>query len=527
MHRVFCLLLMLFTVRLNAQTYNWAIGEGGIGNDAANGIASDATGNAYVTGNFAGSANFSGQDIQGNKLYDIFIAKYNTAGVLQWVINRGGVNNEQANGIRVKNGFIYICGFFEDSCYFGSQPTLVKGEADAFVAKFDLNGNLLWVGVAGGPGFDNATALDVDEAGNVYISGSYENSILFDTLQITTTNLFSESFIAKYSPDGQLRWAKSSKGSSTNQLTATALGNSNALYVTGFFGGNFKLDNTTLNSSTSSYDAILCRLDSNGVVQWMKKAGSTYEDAANALCTDAQGNVFMGGYFAGTASFDNNTVTYYDYNDAFVAKYTENGNNAWVRAGKGPELDAVWGLVCDNSGNVVATGLFESSFEVSGTTLTGPDRDVFIISYDTDGNLRWTLEGGGIQTDCGLGVAVRPDGHLLACGYYLYTCSFGNFALDYADANDIFLLDLTPPLSAIEEPNDIAFLVTPNPLGHISEMNTSNDSVKNSLISLNDLTGNQIWQGFLSDLSSSTVDLKPGMYFLHSGNQVARFVIQK
>lgn len=510
------LLLLLGGFLANAQNYVWAKGEGGIGNDAANGIALDDNNNVYITGNFAGSANFSGQNIQGGNLYDIFIAKYDPAGNLLWVKSNGGVNNEQGNAIRVKGGFIYICGFMEDSCFFGNQLFLTSGEADVFTAKYDLDGNLIWVKKAGGAGFDYASSLDVDDNGNVYIAGTYENSISFDNTQLSTTNLFAESFYAKYDGNGNLLWAKTSRGNSTNQLTGIAV-LADAVYTTGFFGGNFKLDATSLNSSTPSYDIVLARLDVNGTLQWMKKAGSTLEDAANALCIDLNGNPIIGGYFAGTASFDNNTVTYYDYNDAFVAKYDSAGNNLWVRAGKGPELDAVFGLTADADNNIYATGLFEASLDVEGTLLTGPDREVFIISYGPQGNLRWATKGGGIQTECGLGVAIKDNSNVVACGYYLHTCAFGTIALDYADANDLFLLEYDQPFVAgIEDMAESNTAIYPSLAYSLGDLMFSNQDQESTQMEVYNGMGQLIFTTTTtSNKLSKYPDLQSGMYVVY------------
>ncbi|MBK8659778.1 MAG: T9SS type A sorting domain-containing protein [Bacteroidetes bacterium] len=515
------LLLLLYGFVSSAQNYVWAKGEGGIGNDAANGIALDADGNTYITGNFAGSANFSGQSIQGGNLYDVFIAKYGPSGNLLWVKSNGGVNNEQGNAIRVKGGFIYICGFMEDSCYFGNQLFLTSGEADVFTAKYDLDGNLIWVRKAGGTGFDYASSLDVDDQGHIYIAGTYENAITFDTAQLSTTNLFAESFYAKYDGNGQLLWAKSTKGNSTNQLTGIAVAG-DALYTTGFFGGNFKIGNTSLNSSTPSYDIVLARLDLNGNLQWMKKAGSTLEDAANALCIDQAGQAIIGGYFAGTASFDNHTVTYYDYNDAFVAKYDSSGNNLWVRAGKGPELDAVFGITTDAENNIYATGLFEASLDVEGTLLTGPDREVFIISYNPQGSLRWATKGGGIQTECGLGIAIKDNSNVMACGYYLHTCSFGTISLDYADANDLFLLEYDQPfVSGIENnPTALRQKLYPTIIQNLDELILPDWAQANATLQVFNGLGQLLYQTTLtSNRILSHPALPSGMYIIAIRNE--------
>ncbi len=290
-----------------------------------------------------------------------------------------------------------------------------------------------------------------------------------------------------------------------------------AVYTTGFFGGNFKLDATSLNSSTPSYDIVLARLDVNGTLQWMKKAGSTLEDAANALCIDLNGNPIIGGYFAGTASFDNNTVTYYDYNDAFVAKYDSAGNNLWVRAGKGPELDAVFGLTADADNNIYATGLFEASLDVEGTLLTGPDREVFIISYGPQGNLRWATKGGGIQTECGLGVAIKDNSNVVACGYYLHTCAFGTIALDYADANDLFLLEYDQPFVAgIENMAESNTAIYPSLAYSLGDLMFSNQDQESTQMEVYNGMGQLIFTTTTtSNKLSKYPDLQSGMYVIY------------
>lgn len=459
-------LIVLLAVNLtaHAQSFAWALGAGGVGNEAANGIATDEAGYTYITGNLAGKGEFSNVEYEGKGLYDVLLAKYDASGNLVWLKLAGGKRNDQGNAIKYANGFLYVTGFFEDTAWFENTMMVSKGEADVFTAKYDVGGNLVWVQTGGGTELDFATSLDIDRQGNVYIAGSYEKKITFDTVQLTTTNFFQESFVVKYSPAGSLLWAKTSRGNNINLLTGIGCSPDGSAYVTGFFGVNFSIGNIPVVSNSPSYDIVLAKLDSNGNAQWIKTAGSNYEDAANGIVVDREGNPVIVGYFAGIASFGSNTVTYYDYNDVFVAKYDNNGNNLWVRTGKGQQLDVAYAVAVDSANNVFATGMFQGSAAFDGQTLSGTDREVFLVSYSPAGNLRWIEKAGGLNTDCGLGIAVKENGNVALCGYYIYSCYFGSLQIDYAEGNDLFVAEFNPPfVSGLTDFKESGLTVYPNP----------------------------------------------------------------
>lgn len=524
---------LLFAANAQGQSYVWAKGEGGIGNDAANGIAVDDFGNSYITGNLAGLAEFTGTTVQGVGLYDIILVKYNLFGNLTWAKSAGGIGNDQGNVIKYKDGFLYIAGSYEDTASFLPNGSIIsKGEADAFVAKYDLDGNLVWLNHGGGINFDYASGLDVDDDGNVYICGTYETSATFDTSVLTTSNLFAESFIAKYNSNGSLVWAKTTAGSTTNLITGIACGN-NSLYITGFFGGSFSLDASTINSATPSYDVLLARLDLDGQLMWLKRAGSTYEDAANAIAANENGTVAIAGYFAGTAYFDNHGVTYLDYNDVFVANYDSAGNNLWVRAGKGGQLDVAFALTSDASGNIFSTGMFENSIDFDGNVLSGNGRDIFLNSYDAAGNLRWLSSAGGIQTNCGLGIAVKADEDIALCGYYLHTCSFGNIDIDYANNNDLFIAEYDPPVvSSVQEAvSAVNFGVFPTVCVGCSHLHVKTSTTGPYDLQLYDVSGRLVEErNSVYEPTLNVSEFLPGVYFLcmtdNGGRHTARFIIE-
>lgn len=514
-------LFLTFSCLAFSQSYTWALGEGGIGNEAANGVAVDDEGNVYITGNLAGMANFSGTIYQGKGVYDVILVKYDTVGNLVWLKTAGGEKNDQGNAIRYFNGYLYVGGYFTDTAWFENTMLIGKGEADGFVAKYDLNGNLIWVKSGGGSNFDYVSSIDLDSDGNIYAAGSYERNISFDTIALSTPNFFTESFFCKYNNNGQLLWAKSTQGNNANLISGIAHDKQQSFYVTGFFGANFSMGSSTVSSNSPSYDIFLACLDNDGNIKWLNTAGSNYEDAGNAITVDREGNPIITGYFAGTANFGIHQITYYDYNDVFVAKYDSSGNNLWVKAGKGLQLDVGYGVTTDTSNNVFATGVFQVSTTFDGHTITGADRDVFIVSYDPDGNLRWIDKAGGENTDCGLGVAVSPNGNVALCGYYIHTCSFGNVQLTYADGNDLFVAEYHPPVvnSIFEDKMENGFTAIPNPVADYMQIRNENSFAGQTHLRLFDISGKLLLENdFTSTCNIGTLAFEKGIYLVELVN---------
>lgn len=511
----------------SSQNYVWAKGEGGIGNDNASAITVDEQGNSYITGNLAGKINFSGTEYEGKGVFDVFITKYDASGNIGWVKTAGGPENDMGKAIKYHNGALYLAGVFEDTAYFENTMFLSKGEADLFVAKYDMDGNLVWVKQAGGTQNDYLSGMDVDDDGNIVIVGNYESSISFDTTIRNTNNIFGESYIAKYSNNGDVVWAKSVTGTNTNLTTDITYDNNGNYLITGFFSGNYNLGGSSISSSTQSYDILIGKLDKNGNTVWLKKAGSIAEDAAQAICADKDGNAFITGYFIRTAYFDNNSIDYYDYNDIFIAKYAPDGTNQWARAGKGSQLDGGFGISTDNEGNVYGTGMFMFTLDFDGWQRTSSSgRDIYVVSYSPNGNVRWLTSAGGVNTDAGLDLAVKPNGNITLCGYYLNTCNFGNIEIDYAEYNDLFIAEFNPPfVTGIDHIKELHVKVFPNPVKDVLNIETE----EGFLVSISNAMGQEVYSGNnTKSIDASTWE--SGIYIIQVtttlGNTTRRFTKQ-
>ncbi|MDH3443029.1 MAG: SBBP repeat-containing protein, partial [Deltaproteobacteria bacterium] len=199
---------------------------GGTGADRGFSLTADGLGDVYVTGLFNGSATFGLGEANQTTLNsaggdDVFVAKLDFNGLLQWVTRAGGTGTDGGFGIAVDGlGNSYVTGFFNGITHPGTatfglgeanETTLISaGDRDIFVAKYGSNGLLQWAkgAGAGGPSTDQGMSLALDGAGGVYVSGYFGDnaaaaSATFGLGEVNQTTLTSaggtDIFLAKFS----------------------------------------------------------------------------------------------------------------------------------------------------------------------------------------------------------------------------------------------------------------------------------------------------------------------------------------
>jgi len=168
--------------------------------DATNrgrGIATDSSGNCYVTGHFQGTATFGSITLTNSGNHDIFIAKLDPNGNFLWVKRADGGNREYGYGIATDgNGNCYVTGYFEGTATFGSTTLTSNGGQDIYITKLDSSGNFLWAQKAGGTEWDNGYGIAIDSSGNCYVTGIFNGTATFGSTTLTS-NGGQDIFIAK------------------------------------------------------------------------------------------------------------------------------------------------------------------------------------------------------------------------------------------------------------------------------------------------------------------------------------------
>ena len=370
------------TVITEELTANWAFGGGGLFADAGNSVALDTSGNAIVVGSFTSVANIGGTNLTSN------------------------------------------------------------GRSDAFIAKFDPVGGLIWARGIGGDGFDSATDVVVDPAGNIHVIGSFEGIVDFVGQSITNSSVssYSDIFVAEFDSSGALIWVRTI-GRQFEQDRPGGIGLDAAGNV--LVTGASMIDQFAGLPITNHGPILIAKYSSSGTELWAIKAGNPSSprvaaapgtagstiDSGRSVGIDANGNVYVATSMrALTGTFGGVTLTNTGGADIVVMKLDGNGNAQWVRQAGGPTDDEVFGIAVDFSGAVFITGDFTSNATFGSTTLTNASAflsDIFVAKLDASGNWVWARKVGGTSADGGRDIAVNNNGSIALSGFFSGMVTFG------------------------------------------------------------------------------------------------------
>jgi hypothetical protein len=397
-------------VTWQASLGGWARNWGGSNPDSANDSVTDSAGNIYITGSFTMECDFDpgpGDATRtANFLDDAYLVKYDPNGNFQWVGTWGG-EADAGNYVAMLGNNIIVYGTFMDiGTDFDPGPDTdnhdSNGGADLFLNVFDSAGNQLWAVTWGSDDYDYAGGMFIDEYGRIYVGGTFIDSVDF------------------------------------NPGPGTALVNSN--------GG---------------YDSFLMRLASNGNYQYVRTWGGPEDDYVKGIGGTLSGDAWVTGYFQNTVDFNPGTGvdnhTSIDLADAFVSRFDFNGNFKWAKTWGGNGDDIGFGVQPDSMGNCCITGEFETSvdFDPGPGTVMGSsagDMDIFILNLDQNGLYKWSGTMGSTYYDGGRAVEFDPLGNLYVAGHFSETVDLdpGPGVVMRSSGNgtpgndtDLFLLKLT------------------------------------------------------------------------------------
>jgi len=371
-------------------TRQWGTAMG----DYAYAIASDAAGNVYVAGNTNGA--LDGQTSAGG--YDIFVTKHDASGVRQWTRQLGTAGYESAWGITSDAaGNVYVAG----STAGALDGQTSAGGTDLFVTKYDTNGVKQWTRQLGTAGTEVATAITSDAAGNVYAAGYTDGAL---DGQTSASPGLTDFFVTKYDTNGVKQWTRQLGTAGSDYAAAITSDTAGNVYVAGQTNG--ALDGQT---SAGGYDLFVTKYDSNGNKQWTRQLGTAGADAANAIASDEPGNVYVAGTTGG--ALDGQTSA--GGNDLFVTKYDINGVKQWTRQLGTAANEIANAITSDAAGNVYVTGYTTGSLD--GQTSAG-GYDLFVTKYDTNGIKQWTRQLGTAGYDSASATTSDTAGNVYVAG---------------------------------------------------------------------------------------------------------------
>ena len=245
----------IFVSKLNGNgDFVWAKQIGGSDIDLAVRLAMDGAGNVHVTGRFAGIVDFDPGSGTANLSSngsepDSFVLKLDGDGNYIWAVAMGGADGERGVDVAVDNeGNVYATGWFRGTADFdpglGVFDLTSSGEDDVYVVKLNSSGNFVWAKNFGGPFSEEGWGITVDQAGNVYTTGSFINTADFDPGPgiFTLTAADSNIFVSKLNSMGEFVWAQQMVSSSRGIGLDMAIDRMNSIYTTGYFSDDTDFD---------------------------------------------------------------------------------------------------------------------------------------------------------------------------------------------------------------------------------------------------------------------------------------------
>lgn len=256
---------------------------------------------------------------------DLYIVKYDPDGTALWARSATGSGFDYAYSVAADNaGNSYLTGNFNGATLtFGANVLTKAANIDIFVVKYSSAGTVLWTNRAGVSSDNVASSVAVDAQGNCYAAGYFKGtSLVFDTATLINAGN-ADMYLVKYDLAGDVQWATSAGGSLEEVAKSLAIDKSGYCYVTGHFKSTaitFGEDILT-NAGTASGDIFIAEYNPAGSLVWAKSAGGTGEDSPNSIATDTLGNFFVAGYFYSTSiTFDTTTISNGGTTDLFIAK---------------------------------------------------------------------------------------------------------------------------------------------------------------------------------------------------------------
>jgi len=357
---------------------------------------------------------------------DIFVIKYDSSGNTLWGKNFGGRGRDLLHVLKTDvDGGALITGYFEsDTIRFDNiilTNTSLSSYMSFFIAKLDLNGNVVWAKKGIGnirdlgvnEGDYGGLATDIDS--NIYVVGTFgDGSLTLDDITIKHDSTVSSdgcynpfsSFIAKYNSGGNILWAKTLIGS--NLPPSLAISSRGEIYLHGTSTCSGRaIGNITL----QNVGEFLAKLDTEGNALWVKdlaaepfswEHGFHINSQAGGIAIDPLDNIYIVGEFANILRID--SITLYSSLDSilglslFAAKFDTTGHALWAKIITRGDAK---GIAVNASGDLFITGyyffpfnsidplIYFGNINLTNSKKNDDDRNAFVAQCDNEGTVIW------------------------------------------------------------------------------------------------------------------------------------------
>lgn len=471
MKRIFTFFVVLFiaaSVLGQQNQYRWATTGGGTSADFGEGVATDQSGNAYITGSFRYSMNLLGTEIVPvSQQNTMFLAKVSPGKELVWAVTAEADGTTGAGGFKTvfKNGFVYLMGDFRGNATFFSsdfsETNLTSTTRAMFIAKYTENGILEWVRKMESSNSigiiltGSANNLAVDDAGAVYFSTHFKSDINLAGTQVIpdpeglNTNYFF--LAAKFDALGAYQWHWNSTHTGDDRGQDIAITPSGNVIFSVKYASALTVNGVTTENATGGMAII--EMQADGTYVWdhhiLTSSAIASQSIITALETDADNNVYIGGQNRTTLTWDTETVfepVNASYLSAFVIKLNALREIVWTNFFGNPNFnDNLSAVKISPEGKVYAAGVVRGTVEFNenlSIETNGDANDIFWVAFTAAGVAIEAGTFGGTSAEICSDLAISPNNDIYLFGRFQNELVAGPDTYTSAGGFDFYLIKM-------------------------------------------------------------------------------------
>lgn len=398
--------------------YAWArILSGPSNEDEVDAVTSDADGNAIISGKFEQALTIEGAAVPlvSAGMADIMVVKYSSAGDLRWVRQFGGTGEDNVfDADTDASGNIYLSGYFAGTVTFGGVTLTSAGNLDMFVVKLSPDGNVLWGIRGGGPADDGGNELTIGADGAVHVVAGSGGDFNVGGIHIDYAGTLQYGIVMTLDPaTGAARWASHIAGEpGAVRLKCLAVDGAGNVYAGGDYGGTVSVVGPNREEALPApraLDAFVTAWSATGQLRWSKGWGGTGSDLCKGLATTSSGELYAVGYITQGAQLDALSLPV-SGRDLYVWKLTDAGVSIWLaHVTSDRDLSGAEVTLAPDDGVIFG---HDSSAAVTYGSTTGTPLTVQLPSSDVDWPILIGYTSAGVPREPLLPAMNTGDGHM-------------------------------------------------------------------------------------------------------------------
>lgn len=392
------------------------------------GLATDSCGNIVIVGDFWGRLDFEKTELKSAGDRDVFVAKFDPDGACLWSKAYGDESEQVGIGVDIgPNDSIFVASSFAGAIDFGGAPLVSRGRYNVALAKLDRDGRHVWSRRFGDNEYHVAECIAAAPAGWVAVAGRFKGSVDFGSGAMESQSSQTDLFLATFSPNGDLKWARRFGGPHEQQTRSIAIDADGNIGLAGVFKGSIQFDECSLTErNPGDYCGFLAKFNVDGGTMWCKRFGDPFVEQGSVVTFDhSNGDLLTAGFMrnklpSGTAAPASPVCLF--------ARYDGSGVLRWSKA-FGTDAIATSLSVADD-GRILMTGYFQGSIDFGmGELKSAGGYDIFAAMFDADGSLKWAQRYGDERHQFLVNGTHGSRGSFILAGSFHGTIDFGGGAL--------------------------------------------------------------------------------------------------